>query len=92
MTNTELERKVKQLQQLKESYKQLEQVIEDLKDEIKDEMTRRKINTLEGTTWKIIWREQTYTRLNKELLEKDFGDLSKYEKVTKNKYFYLKDK
>ena len=87
-----MDKKVRELRQLKAIYKQLENVIENLKDDIKSEMLKRKTNTLYGLDWKILWREQTITRLDTEKLEKDFGDLSEYKKVTKCKYFYLKDK
>jgi hypothetical protein len=51
-------------------------------------MILRDKDTLNGVDWKIIWKEHKMTRLDRSLLEKDFGDLSKYEKITTYKSFY----
>jgi len=91
MTDRELDKKVKQLGELKQISTQLENIIEEIKDEIKAEMTSRGKDTLTGVDWKIIWKEQKMTRLDKKLLEKDLGDLSKYQKITTYKSFYLKE-
>mgnify|MGYP007101863950 CR=1 FL=1 len=91
MTNAELNGKVEELRQLKEIFDKLSNVIENLKDEIKSEMTRRDVDTLNGLDWKIIWKEHTSTRLDAEKLKKDFGDLSNYKKIIKYKSFYLKN-
>ena len=91
MTDRELDKKVKQLGELKQISTQLENILEEIKDEIKAEMTARGKDTLTGVDWKIIWKEHKMTRLDKELLEKDLGDLSKYQKITTYKSFYLKE-
>lgn len=90
MTDKALDKKVKRLSELKQISEQIKNLIEDLKDEIKAEMTLRGQDTLKGVDWKIIWKEQQIARLDKDLLEKDFGDLSKYKKITTYKSFYLK--
>lgn len=92
MTDDELDKKVRNLRKLKELSKDIEDDIEKLKDEIKTEMLRRRIDNINGTDWRIIWREHTYTRLDAKRLEEDFGDLSKYKKTTTYKSFYLKDR
>lgn len=83
MTESELNEKVKTLNALKEISTQIKNLIEDLKDEIKTEMTARGKDTLSGADWKIIWKEHKITRLDKDLLKKDLGDLSKYQKITR---------
>jgi hypothetical protein len=90
MNDIELDRKVAGLLELKQIAKQLKVLIEDLENEIKAEMTLRDKDTLTGSDWKIVWKERTVTRLDKELLEKELGDLSKYKKITTYKSFYLK--
>jgi predicted phage-related endonuclease len=90
MNDKEIDKKVKRLHELKQIVEQLEDLIEDLKDEIKLEMSFRGIDTLNGVDWKITWKDRTLIRLDRNLLEKDFGDLSKYEKITNYKSFYLK--
>ncbi len=90
MTQTELNAKVHELQKLKAISDQLAEVIESLKDEIKTEMLRRKTDSLSGVEWQITWKEYTTTRLDKDRLEADFGDLSKYKKSTTYKRFCLK--
>ena len=92
MTNVELDRKVQKFKYLKEEYDKLEEDIEHLKNEIKSEMERRGVNTLNGVDWNIFLKEHTLTRFDEDLLEKDFGDLSKYKKITRYKSFHLKDK
>ena len=91
MTDRELDKKVKQLGELKQISTQLENIIEEIKDEIKAEMTSRGKDTLIGADWKIIFKEHQMTRLDKDLLNKDLGDLSKYQKITTYKSFYLKE-
>ena len=92
MTNVELDRKVQKFKYLKEISEQLENDTEHLKNEIKAEMERRDVNTLNGVDWRIFLKEHTLTRFDEDLLEKDFGDLSKYKKITRYKSFHLKDK
>ncbi len=92
MTNSQLDSKVIELRQLKDIAEQIKNMIENIKDEIKSEMIRRGVETLDGKDWRIIWREHTYTRLDAERLEADFGDLSEYKKFTKYKSFYLRKK
>ena len=92
MTNVELDRKVQKFKYLKEEYNKLEEDIEHLKNEIKAEMERRGVITLNGVDWNIFLKEHTLTRFDEDLLEKDFGDLSKYKKITRYKSFHLKDK
>ena len=91
MDDIEINKKVKRLCALQQISKQLETVIEELKDEIKSEMTSRGKDTLIGADWKIIFKEHQMTRLDKDLLKKDLGDLSKYQKITTYKSFYLKE-
>lgn len=91
MDDIEINKKVKRLCALQQVSKQLETVIEELKDEIKSEMTSRGKDTLIGADWKIIFKEHQMTRLDKDLLKKDLGDLSKYQKITTYKSFYLKE-
>lgn len=91
MNDIEINKKAKKLCVLQQILKQLENVIEELKDEIKSEMTSRGEDTLIGADWKIIWKEHQITRLDKDLLKKDLGDLSKYQKITAYKSFYLKE-
>ncbi len=91
MDDIEINKKVKRLCALQQVSKQLETVIEELKDEIKSEMTSRGKDTLIGADWKIIFKEHKITRLDKDLLKKDLGDLSKYQKITTYKSFYLKE-
>lgn len=91
MDDIEINKKVKRLCALQQISKQLETVIEELKDEIKSEMTSRGKDTLIGADWKIIFKEHKITRLDKDLLKKDLGDLSKYQKITTYKSFYLKE-
>jgi len=52
MTDRELDKKVKQLGELKQISTQLENIIEEIKDEIKAEMTSRGKDTLTGVDWK----------------------------------------
>lgn len=90
MTQTELNAKVRELQKLKEISDQLAEVIENIKEEIKTEMLRRKTDYLNGVDWRITWKEHSTTRLDAKRLEEDFGDLSKYKTTTVYKSFYLK--
>lgn len=90
MTDSELDGKIREIQKLKSIAEQLENVIETLKDEVKSEMLARQTNVFNGIGYKVIWREQTSTRLDQKLLEKVLGDLTPYKKVTKYKAFYLR--
>jgi len=67
MDDIEINKKVKRLCALQQISKQLETVIEELKDEIKSEMTSRGKDTLIGADWKIIFKEHKITRLDKDL-------------------------
>ncbi len=91
MTQTELNRKVHELQKLKGIAAQLSEVIDGIQDEIKAEMLRRKTDFLNGDGWRITWKEHTLTRLDKNRLEADFGDLSDYKIFTNYRSFYLRN-
>jgi len=89
MTNTNLNKKVKELRELKMMATELATEIESIQDEIKAEMTALKTDILKGVDWKITWKEYTQSRLDTKRLEADLGDLSEYKKVSSYKRFCL---
>ena len=59
---TTMDGKVKELRELKRMAEELNAEIEAITDQIKAEMTARKVDTLAGTDWKATWREVKSSR------------------------------
>jgi len=90
MTRQELEEKIDRLHKLKLAADFLRDEFEDLKEEIKSLMEENGIDTLQGTSCKILLQERKSTKLDQKKLEAVLGDLSAYKKTTTVKYFYVR--
>lgn len=76
MSMNEMERKVKELRELRRMAEELAGEIEALQDTIKAEMTARNADTLTGADWKITWKTVTSSRLDTAALKKALPDVA----------------
>lgn len=91
MNNVELTEKVRLLKQLDRKMSDLETRIENLKNELKEEMTSRGVDELKGEDWVITWKSVSSKRFDqsafKALNPTMYED---YSKITESKRFVVK--
>ena len=84
----EMDRKVKELRELKRLAEELQAEIDSVQDAIKAEMTSQAVDTLAGNDWKVTWKEVTSTRLDSTALKKALPDVAqRFTKTTTTRRF-----
>lgn len=80
--NKKLAEKVHLLKQLEREQEGLEAKINNLKNEIKEELTKRGVNELEGEDWKVTWNPYTTTRFDQSKFKTAYPDLYEQFKIS----------
>ena len=87
MSSKEMDRKIKELRELRRMADKLEAEIENITDTIKAEMTAQGVDTLAGTDWKATWKNVTSSRLDTTALKKALPDLAaQFTKTTTRRF------
>ena len=81
MSNTELNRKLRELKELKIMQDELQSEIDSLQDEIKGYMTAAQIDTLNIDVFKVTYKEVTSSRFDSTAFKKQHSEL--YKSFTK---------
>ena len=90
MSNTELNRKIRELKELKIMQDELQNEIDSLQDEIKGYMTAAQIDTLNVDVFKVTYKEVTSSRFDSTAFKKTHQELyNQYLKQTVTKRFVL---
>lgn len=90
MSNTELNRKLRELKELKIMQDELQNEIDSLQDEIKGYMTAAQIDTLNVDVFKVTYKEVTSSRFDSTAFKKTHQELyNQYLKQTVTKRFVL---
>ena len=90
MSNIEMDSKVKELRELKRMKDELEGMIENLQDELKNYMSEHDTDTLRGVDWRITWKEYSSSRIDTTAFRKALPDLAaQFTKVGTYKRFCL---
>lgn len=90
MSKQELTSKVHELRELKRMKDELESMIEGISDEIKSIMTAEGTDVLNGTDWKVTWKEVTTSRIDGTALKKEFPDVAaRFTKTTTYRRFLV---
>lgn len=90
MSNTELNRKLRELKELKIMQDELQNEIDSLQDEIKSYMTAAQIDTLNVDVFKVTYKEVTSSRFDSTAFKKTHTELyNQYLKQTVTKRFVL---
>ena len=90
MSNTELNRKLRELKELKIMQDELQNEIDSLQDEIKGYMTAAQIDTLNVDVLKVTYKEVTSSRFDSTAFKKTHQELyNQYLKQTVTKRFVL---
>ena len=90
MSNSELNRKLRELKELKIMQDELQNEIDSLQDEIKSYMTAAQIDTLNVDVFKVTYKEVTSSRFDSTAFKKTHQELyNQYLKQTVTKRFVL---
>lgn len=90
MSNTELNRKLRELKELKIMQDELQNEIDSLQDEIKGYMTAAQIDTLNVDVFKVTYKDVTSSRFDSAAFKKTHQELyNQYLKQTVTKRFVL---
>lgn len=90
MSHSDLNKKVRDLRELRLMASELDAMIESVQDEVKAEMTAQNTDTLIGDDWKITWKTITSSRIDATALREVFPDIAeRFSKVTSYKRFNL---
>ena len=82
--------KIRQIKELEQQKKQIEEAISDLKDEIKDFMDRNKTTELAVDVFTVHWSETTSERFDSKAFRKDNEELyAEYLRETTTKRFSI---
>lgn len=85
MTKKELETKIEEVRKYKAMAEEASTIQKALEQEIISYMNENNLTEEFADSAKITYKEQERKTLDKERLEEDLGDLTKYEKVTRFK-------
>ena len=87
-TATEINRNVKELQELRRMKEELEAEITAIEDALKQHMHDTGIYEIEALTGKVTWLESASNRLDSAALKKELPDLyARYSKQVTTRYF-----
>lgn len=90
MSATEINAKVKELQELRRMADELTAEIEAVQDSIKSQMDAQGVDTLSGTDWKVTWKPVTSARLDSSALKKELPEIAaRFMKQTTTRRFVL---
>lgn len=90
MERTELEKKVRDLKELKQMKEELENEITTIEDEIKAEMTAQNVNEMTVDVFKIRWTYVSQNRFDTTTFKKIYSDLyNQFTKVIETKRFTI---
>ena len=88
MSNIEMQSKVNELRELRRMADELEAEISAVQDSIKAHMTAQGVDELNGTDYRITWKEVTSSRLDTAALKKALPDVvSRFTKSTTARRF-----
>lgn len=76
MSVNEMERKVKELRELRRMAEELDAEIESIQDSIKQHMDAEGVDTITGTDWKVTYKAVTSSRLDAAAFKKALPDLA----------------
>jgi len=86
----EMNKKVKELRELRRMADELQAEIDSIQDAIKAEMTAREVDTLAGTDGKITWKAVTSNRLDSKALKAALPDVySQFCKASTSRRFTI---
>ena len=90
MSMIEMEAKVAELRELKRMAEELAGEISTLEDSLKSYMTTTGTDTIEGSTFKITWKEVTSSRLDSKALKAAAPEMwQRFSKSTTSRRFVL---
>ncbi len=90
MSMNEMESKVNELRELKRMAEELAGEISALEDSLKSYMTTTGTDTIEGSTFKITWKEVTSSRLDSKALKAAAPEMwQRFSKPTTSRRFVL---
>lgn len=90
MSTTELDRKVKDLRELRRMADELAAEIETAQDAIKAELSARGTDEARGTDWRITWKPVTSDRIDSKSLRVELPDVAaRYMKQITTRRFVL---
>ncbi len=90
MSINEMNGKIKELRELRRMADELQAEIDSLTDSIKAEMTARNVDTLDGSDWRVTWKNVTSSRLDGKALKAALPDVAaRYTKPTTTRRFVL---
>lgn len=76
MSVDEMDKKVKELRELRRMQDELAAEIEAIQDTLKGHMEVHGMDTLLGTDWRITWKPVTSSRLDSTALKKELPDIA----------------
>ena len=91
MDNKTINEKIVEIRNFENEIKQMQEVVDSLKDELKDEMTARGVDELDTGTFKLTFKEIISNRFDSKSFQKDNEILYKaYLKESFSKRFMIK--
>ena len=91
MDNKTINEKVVELRNFENEIKQMQEVVDSLKDELKNEMTSRGVDELDTGTFKMSYKEVVSNRFDSKAFQKDNEIIYKaYLKESVSKRFTIK--
>ena len=91
MDNKTINEKVVELRNFENEIKQMQEVVDSLKDELKNEMTARGVDELDTGTFKMSYKEVVSNRFDSKAFQKDNEVIYKaYLKESVSKRFTIK--
>lgn len=85
-----MDKKVKELRELRRMADYLAGEIEAIQDELKGHMTAQDIDTLTGSDWKITWKSVISNRLDSTALKRELPEIAaRYTRQTATRRFVL---
>ncbi len=90
MGTIELDSRIRELREYRRMADELAAEIDNLTDSIKAEMTARNVDTLDGSDWRVTWKNVTSSRLDGKALKAALPDVAaQYTKPTTTRRFVL---
>lgn len=91
MDNKTINEKVVELRNFENEIKQMQEIVDSLKDELKNEMTARGVDELDTGTFKLTFKEVVSNRFDSKAFQKDNEIIYKaYLKESVSKRFTIK--
>lgn len=90
MSINEMDSKVKELRELRRMAEELAAEIDSIQDSIKAHMDAQRVDTINGTDWKVTYKAVTSSRLDTAALKKALPDLAQqFTKTTSTRRFLV---